>query len=329
MNDYKEYGIFYGQTLFENVGEQKPLIDKFLYYGDRMVLAAKPKTGKTVLILQLMCALTTGKPFLNTYKVDKPCNVLYIQAEGSRGEFKENLANMMKELDCDTARIYHINKRGLGLQRKADMDILRKLAAKPGVKYDVIIFDPLYKLLHGGDLNSNKDAIAWTNHVDEFIGDYGATGIIIHHDTEKEYIDKNGNKHRPSAQTLFGSSFWSGFVTHTYKLYKHQGIHRLEIGIQRSGNMIKEQQMKMITPQKDHKGRLFFTTNIDEKEYSSAHLTLENELKKKGRIICPDIYEDLGISEANFFRIAKIMKENGVVVSEKDENNKTWYVWKE
>ena len=330
MNDdtgYKEYGIFWGNTLFQEGGEQKPLIDKFLYYGDRMVIAAKPKQGKTVLIIQLICNLTTGQPFLDTYKVDKPCNVLYIQAEGSRGDIKKRFRNMSREIPYDATRIFHINKRGLGLQREKDMNIIKELAAKPGIKYDVIIFDPLYKLLHGGDLNSNADAIAWTNHVDEFIGSYGATGIIIHHDTEKEYIDKNGNKHRPSAQTLFGSSFWSGFITHSYKLTRHQGIHHLKIGIQRGGEMIQDQQMKMITPQKDRKGRLFFTMDIDKKEYSSSMLLIENALKKHKKLIYPDIYEELDISCSSFHRIIKKLKEDGNVESEVDENGKTWYIW--
>ena len=328
MDNTLEFGIFWGKALFECALEHKPLIDKFLYYGDRMVLSAKPKQGKTVLIMQLVSNLTTGKPFLDTYKIDKPCNVLYIQAEGSRGDTKKRFANMGKQIELDKKRLFHINKRGLGLQRKADIDTIKELAARPNVKYDVIILDPLYKLLHGGDLNSNRDAIAWTNHVDEFIGNYNATGIIVHHDTEKEFIDKNGNKHKPSETTLFGSSFWSGFVTHTYKLTSHKGIHYLRSGIQRSGEMIERQEMRMITPQKDKLGRLFFTATATDLEVSLGRFKIEEVLKKHGKVVYPDIYEEAGVSCSHFHRVIKDIEFCGNVESHKDDQGKVWYTWK-
>ena len=320
-----EFGIFTGDQLFECGTKEVPLIELVLNEGDRMCISAKPKVGKTVLIQQLMHNLTMGTPFLETYTTYKKCNVLYIQAEGTRRNMASRFRNMERAIPFDCTRIFHINKRGLGLQEKSSIDKLKELARTYDVNYDVIVFDPLYKLMHGGSLNAEQDVIKWTGNVDEFIGEYGATGIVIHHDTEKVARDKKGNIIETPQSTLFGSTFWSGFFTHTYKLSKHKDLHYLKEGVQRDGGMIEHVTMKMITPQKDPLGRLYYTAN--DKDVSVNEFKLTEFLKRERRYMYPDIYTDACISRSSFHNIINRMKANKSVGVEHDEHGKTWYVW--
>lgn len=323
MND--EYGIFTAKEFIDCKDNYRPLIDKFLFYGDRMFISAKRKQGKTVLILQIIFNLTTGKPFLDIYEVDKPCKVLYLMCEGYRPEIASRIVNMNKAIDIDWDNLHIINIRGIGLHTKQGIDRLKQMADSTNTKYDVIIIDPLYKTLYGGDINSAKDATMWTDNVDSFIGSYNATGIVVVHRSPKTFTDKSGNKHESTSE--FGSSNFENFITHSYVLNKRKNLHSLDLYLQRSGKMIEKQEMKMITPEEDAKGRLFYTANIDETGTTSNQLIIENFLKEKKQYRYPDIWRDLSMAESTFCRCVKPLLDSGLINKYNDEHGKRWYQW--
>jgi len=74
-----DFGFYSGDELFNKKFEEKEyLIDQFLHAKDSVILAGKAKTGKSVLLFQLIASLTSGEPFLGEFKVFKKCKVLYL-----------------------------------------------------------------------------------------------------------------------------------------------------------------------------------------------------------------------------------------------------------
>lgn len=327
-----EFGTFTGHEIIEEFEPPKPLIDKLLDYGDRALIAAKRKQGKTVLVFQLICSLTSGKPFLGIYEVDKPCRVLYLQGEMTRAETGKRLRNMMKQVPLELDNFFVYNVRGLGLQTshgaKKALDDIKKF----NIAFDVVIVDPLYRFMHGGNLNDLADVTTWVNNFDVLTDTLDAhTAIFIHHESEKTFTDKNGNKHSPDEGALFGSSIWGAYITQAYKLTSYKGIHKLRNppGLQRSGENIDEIEMKMVTPQKDKLGRLFFEPYITHGDKEKVEIKLKNKLMYEKRCLYPDVYEDLGISCSYFHKLISEYEAEGKVIKERDEHGKKWYVWKE
>ncbi len=254
----KDIGIYSGDEFYNCTEVYTPIVKGFLYNGEVLCLAARPKVGKSVFIQQLLFNLTTGTSFLGMMDIPKKCNVLYVQAEGTRQETIKRFKLMRKNMPVNIGRVAHVNRRDISLMDSEGLYRLINLAEIPKLNYDVIILDPLYKLMVGGNMNDGKDVTVWTNNADILFRHFGASGIVIHHDSEKEFVDNNGNAHAPKTDTLFGSTFWSGFFSTTYKLYKHKGFHYCKMGVQRSGENVEIVKMKYLVPQKDKRKRLQF-----------------------------------------------------------------------
>lgn len=327
LPDKGEFGSYWGEELLNYSVQKKWLIYKFLNYMDICCIAAEKKVGKSVLIQQLAVSLTSGEPLFDIYEIDKPCKILYIQSEGNRASTIERIKNISKKVELRVDNFYHINIAGAALHTKAGYEYLVEESLRPGVKYDVIIFDPLYSLMHGGDMNDSKAATMWTNNVRKFLGIYGATGIVIHHDSEKKIFDK-GKPVKKDPAMLFGSSVWGFFFTHCFKLIKRANdkCHKLTKVFDREGEMIDEIHLKMVTPDTDLEGRLYYTTNEDDKGTISTHKHMILEcLKEHVEYKYPLIYNDLNMSQQSFHKYAKQLIEEGRIERYKDENKKTWY----
>lgn len=319
----QEFGIFWGEGLFNCDITHEPLIDKIANCRDIMCIKAEKKTGKSVFLQQLAFNLTTGSPFLGIYNISKPCKVLYIQAEDFRTNMVRRFKDMNRCVELDINNFYHCPIAGLDLQTESGYERLMSLILKPNVKYDVIIFDPLYALMNGGDMLSAKDATTWTNNVRRILANFKATGIVAHHDSEKSYRGKDGIVHKASEANVFGSTVWGGFFTHAFVLQKHKGVHYLKCVFQRSGEMLDKLEMKMIMPQTDPQRRLMFSAGAE--DVQSKESALKALLQTQKQVPYPEIYQILDMSTTHFHRlIAKFIK-SGEVAKVIDETGKITY----
>ena len=87
---YPYSGMFDGAALFDmKLGERKPLVSGLILEGDLVVLAGRPKTGKSLLALQLARSVDEGTPFLGRSTAQAP--VLYIALEDGVARLSERL----------------------------------------------------------------------------------------------------------------------------------------------------------------------------------------------------------------------------------------------
>lgn len=83
-------GMFDGAALFDmKLVERKPLVAGLILEGDLVVLAGRPKTGKSLLALQLARSVDEGKPFLGRSTIQTP--VLYVALEDGVARLSERL----------------------------------------------------------------------------------------------------------------------------------------------------------------------------------------------------------------------------------------------
>lgn len=310
-----EYGIFYGDNLYDYAAMKEPLIDCLLYRNDTICISSKPGTGKSILVLQWIFNLTTATAFLETYKVEKPCNVLYIQTEGDRAETIERISNMKKGLQIDDERLVHINLPGIMLNKDVGIRSLIEMAKEPGITYDVIIIDPLYTTVKGSMIN-DEVATDWVRNARILKAEFEAAMIVNHHDTKDSYHE--GKVVRKSDNDIFGSTFWSAFFNHNFKFKAINGVHYLIVGKQRSGKIMDKIPMKMVEP-----APLLFTSNED---MSLGHIKVKKVLEGSDKRFT---YKQLvAMTQLSKNTIYRAIHSLGKAVENVAEGGTSYYRWK-
>lgn len=242
INSHGEYGVFWGQEMHNYPQEKEPIISNFLYENDCICISSKPKIGKSILAQQMMFSLSSGTAFLGL-NVTRPARVLYVQTEGDRSETIERMTRMQEGISVNWDNAYHINLPGVALNTDEGFDMFMALAEQPKVKYDVIIFDPLYTTVLG-DMSQQQVATSWTNNVRTIRGHYEASVVVLNHEA-KEVKNKKGEIIERSPEEIFGSIFWAAFFNHTFQFKRIDDVHYLSRGLQRSGKIVEQLSVRL------------------------------------------------------------------------------------
>lgn len=257
----KPYKILTGKDIFTITEEMKqPLIEGFMSKGDYIMLVAEEKKGKTILSQQLSACCTSGRTFLNTFDVNRPCKVWYFATEGRTEDLQDRFIKINNHVKINLENLTLI-PTAFQFNTPTGIQALSDICDEIGHKPDVIIIDALYRAIKG----SLKDDEA-VNDFHSIIGrlqhqlDHPAV-VLVHHMT-KPAKDKDGNNFRRTDKDLFGSAFLSAAVDHIFYLdsYKKGGkMDRiLKCDTQRSGQVVDTIHIRLNAPDP-----LFFSTVKD------------------------------------------------------------------
>lgn len=154
------------------------LIEGILRHGSTMIIAGEPKVGKTMLLLHLACAFSSGGKWLN--RDVKKSKVLFINMEVDEFTIVDRLEKVMCLYDnVDANLLYFLHLRGheLGFEDLFKY-IVTNVDSIGGV--DVVIVDPIYKLFDG-DENSAKEVSKLVTLIDRHFISNDITFIFSHH----------------------------------------------------------------------------------------------------------------------------------------------------
>lgn len=290
--DGNEYGLFYGETLYRGAMPKTVIVDQLLYTSDVICISSRAGVGKSILAKQLMCCLTTGTPFLDTFAIPHPCNVLYIQTEGDRGETLERMELMKKNIKVDDYRWAHLNLPGAAFNDELQIDQLISIIKSMQKLIDVIIIDPLYTTIKGS-LNDSEVVTDWIRNVRKLKGVLQCAVIVLNHENKELYFD--GAVVERTNGSIFGSTFWAAFFNHNYKLKEFDGHHLLEIGKNRSGKAIDKVAMKMISGD-----ALMYV--LHDPQLTDNGVKILSCIKATDKITARKIQEMTGVPRATVFR---------------------------
>lgn len=311
-----EYGIYWGEDVLKVADERrKPLVDHLLWRGDTVFVLGREKVGKSILSLQLACALTTGEEFLDTFQVFEKCKVLYIQTEGKRYETQERLANMIEGVDCDLSHFTHLFMPGMELDTKRGLDELSALLEEHRVRPDVVFIDPLYMSM-SGDMKDAKAARAWIGNVRGLVGRFNASLVIIHHTHRGIRNNRTGEMIDEGDNAIYGSFVWKAFADHILMMNwrKKEKAYSLNCDTQRSAKVIERIDFKL-----HHPKPLLFT--IEDAESSSTSIRIHKTLADCGPMNAHSLVESLGINRATVYRGLRVLLKSGLVAKEKIDNS--------
>ena len=159
--------------------------------GDKLVIIASPKIGKSKFLLALFIHLAAGRDFLH-WKVKKARRVVYINLEIQANHFHKRVLAICNSIGIhpdDIADRFHvINCRGLGIEGPEGVNLIAR--AIEAYNPEATGFDPLYKI-QGGSENDIESGKKILSAFDSFIARTGSAVIYVHHDAKGNSGDRN------------------------------------------------------------------------------------------------------------------------------------------
>ena len=229
--------------------ENNYLIENLLWQGDVAILLAKEKVGKSILGVQMACALTCGESLLGEYDVMGSKKVLYIQAESNRYDFIDRLKRMtsVKGFRWNPDNFYHMFPPALALDTEEGYDDVLSNIIERELAPDVIFIDPLYMSMQG-DLIDNRASRRFCRNVRILQDKFKATIVIVHHEN-RGVKDKEGKSVEQGDNSVFGSFVWKAFASHVIRMKKlEDGSRTLSCETQRGGNIVKNMKLELVEP---------------------------------------------------------------------------------
>lgn len=111
IEEEKQEPLLRVADFYESVGEPPAMIAAGVLAPNTVLLvSAKPKSGKTFLMLQMADDISSGTPLFGKWEVEKPGPVVYLAMEGSKFQFRERIEKRGMHFRNPEVYIYHARK---------------------------------------------------------------------------------------------------------------------------------------------------------------------------------------------------------------------------
>lgn len=186
--------------------------------GGRLLIAGKPKVGKSIFVNNLALSLASGIPFLKQFKVDHPTRTLLLDRELSKRSLFNRFNILMDDRPGYKAAVENLlidHDHLLRLDHKDAYDTLLQLIVQNGA--EVVILDTAYKFL-GGDVESSSALMKAFEVLDKVIHETGVSIIMTHHIKKGQGGKAKENTDVADPDGVAGSFLWTGWPNSTILL---------------------------------------------------------------------------------------------------------------
>ena len=191
--------------------------------GGRLLVAGKPKVGKSLFINDMALALASGKRFLacgafGGFGVRRPTRTLLLDRELSKRSLYERLDAMIAnkpgyQAAEENLLIDHDNL--IRFDQPNAYDILEQLILQNGA--EVVILDTAYKFLNG-DVESSSAVMKAFGVLDKLIHETGCSVVLTHHHKKAQGGSSKQNNDIADPDQVAGSFLWTGWPNGTILL---------------------------------------------------------------------------------------------------------------
>mgnify|MGYP000240960645 CR=1 FL=1 len=151
------------------------LIDQILHRSTKAIVASTSKAGKTWLGLDIATSVATGTPWMGL--ASRSSEVLYINLEIPEAFLFHRLQKLAFAKKLSLRHLDQLHLWNLRGKATSAGDILGALSLRP----DLIVLDPVYKLLRGRDENSAGEMQLFMAEIELLMERTGAAVLFIHH----------------------------------------------------------------------------------------------------------------------------------------------------
>lgn len=205
--------------------ESQFLVDQgILPVGGRLLIAGKPKVGKSIFADNLALSLAAGIPFLNRFDIHsgdprRPgVRTLLLDRELSKWSLFNRLQTLMADRPGYRAASENLlvdHDHLLRLDQQGAYDVLCQLVEQNGAQ--VVIMDTAYKFL-GGDVESSSSLMKAFDVVDRVLHATGCAVVMTHHHKKGQGGGKKENTDLADPDNVAGSFLWTGWPNATILL---------------------------------------------------------------------------------------------------------------
>ena len=204
--------------------EAKFLIeDGILSVSGRLLVAGKPKVGKSLFINNLALSLSSGLPFLRCgsfrgFAVDHPTRTLLLDRELSKHSLYKRLTEFTTHTPAFQAAHENLlidHDHLLRLDQPNAYDVLLQLIEQNGA--EVCILDTAYKFF-GGDVESSSSLMKGFAVLDKLIHETGCAFVLTHHLKKTQGGNSKQNNDIADPDGVAGSFLWTGWPNATVLL---------------------------------------------------------------------------------------------------------------
>jgi len=199
--------------------KREPIISELMYEGDVWMMAADSGAGKSTVTTGLALCLSSGSPVFGVLNT-KQKRTYVLQTEGDYEESVERMRFMTKKIPVDGNFICWDTFKFLDLNNKqSEEEMIKRI--EDSFKPEVIIIDPIYKLT-SLDISEGPGALQVVRFSDRLKDKFGATIVLIHHNTKETSVISNGKEFK-KADAYYGHSFIKNHITTSYSLTHEMG----------------------------------------------------------------------------------------------------------
>jgi hypothetical protein len=157
------------------------LIDGLLQDRGSVLLSAQYKSGKSTLAMNVVHALTTGKPFLGTFQVPEPLRVAYYDLELGFRTARKWLMDIQP--DPTMATYTDLKGRGAELDIRSESRFNAMVEQLRKDRIDVVVTDPISAVTAACGIDENGNAeVRPLDRFDAAVREAGCKGcVIVHH----------------------------------------------------------------------------------------------------------------------------------------------------
>jgi len=195
------------------------LVDQgILPRAGRLLVAGKPKAGKSIFVDNLCLSLAAGIPFLGRFPIDHPTRVLLLDRELSKWSLFKRLHELIDyrpgyRAAMDNLLVDHDHL--IRLDQKNAYEVLLALVEQNGA--EVLVLDTAYKFF-AGDVESSASLMKGFDVLDRLIHETDVSVVMTHHLRKSMPTRGRENNDIADPDAVAGSFLWTGWPNATILL---------------------------------------------------------------------------------------------------------------
>jgi replicative DNA helicase len=259
--------------------------------GHLAVLAGAPKSGKSLLMLDMLSCLLTGTSWLGC-PVPNACRVLLLSGEGGPNMIRDRIGMMTSRLNPEALERLFVWWPQEGDTLSLSQPESRRLVIERAKEYgaDLIVIDPLVRL-HGANENDTSEMRDLCEHIREINRRTGAGVLVLHHTRKPGLTTKSG-----SAMEMRGSSVLHAEADTTLILVRKRNVGQYNLSFEL--RWVEEPPTKVLTLDA---ATLQFNVEVTLDGTTKRKLTgvaLYKHLSENGPASIQELIEQLGVSDS-------------------------------
>lgn len=166
---------------------------RILPHGGKLAIAAPQKAGKSFTLLSLAAGLVRGGQIFGKGSwlyAPHSCRVLLVDAELGEHRLQENARLVMSGSDAPSKGAFFYTSRERGLCLDTPEGVRKLMNYVADCKPQVLILDPISRLLETADENSHQHMGTVLNRIDDILAigkPWGMSVIITHHTRKAQH----------------------------------------------------------------------------------------------------------------------------------------------